>query len=61
MGRTISIYYALIDGGIAAGIWLWGTVAQNHSLNLPLELCCWSQQQASCFLSASAACPSPIL
>nr|WP_292632156.1 MFS transporter [Mesorhizobium sp.] len=24
MGRTISIYYALIDGGIAAGIWLWG-------------------------------------
>ncbi|WP_287122628.1 MFS transporter [Mesorhizobium sp.] len=37
MGRTISIYYALIDGGIAAGIWLWGTVAQNHSLNLPLE------------------------
>ncbi|WP_246529603.1 MFS transporter [Microvirga zambiensis] len=32
VGRTISIYYALVDGGIAAGSWLWGTVAQNHSL-----------------------------
>ncbi|MFK0692111.1 MFS transporter [Mesorhizobium sp. IMUNJ 23033] len=32
VGRTISIYYALIDGGIAAGSWVWGMVAQNHSL-----------------------------
>lgn len=37
MGRTISIYYALIDGGIAAGSWVWGTVSQNHSLTLALE------------------------
>ncbi|MER9083029.1 MFS transporter [Mesorhizobium sp. M0895] len=37
VGRTISIYYALIDGGIAAGSWIWGTVAQNHSLTLALE------------------------
>ncbi|MES0003430.1 MFS transporter [Mesorhizobium sp. M0051] len=37
VGRTISIYYALIDGGIAAGSWIWGTVTQNHSLTLALE------------------------
>ncbi|RWK79035.1 MAG: MFS transporter [Mesorhizobium sp.] len=37
VGRTISIYYALIDGGIAAGSWVWGTVAQNYSLTLALE------------------------
>ncbi|MGX9576391.1 MFS transporter [Mesorhizobium sp. f-mel] len=37
VGRTISIYYALIDGGIAAGSWIWGTVAENHSLTLALE------------------------
>lgn len=37
VGRTISIYYALINGGIAAGSWIWGTVTQNHSLNLALE------------------------
>ncbi|MER9671217.1 MFS transporter [Mesorhizobium sp. M0203] len=37
VGRTISIYYALIDGGIAAGSWVWGTVAQNHSLTWALE------------------------
>ncbi|WP_404295632.1 MFS transporter (plasmid) [Microvirga sp. RSM25] len=36
VGRTISIYYALVDGGIAAGSWLWGTVAQNHSLSWAL-------------------------
>ncbi|MCF6115216.1 MFS transporter [Mesorhizobium muleiense] len=36
VGRTISIYYALIDGGIAAGSWVWGTVAQNHSLTWAL-------------------------
>lgn len=37
VGRTISIYYALVDGGIAAGSWVWGAVAQNHSLTLALE------------------------
>ncbi|MER9607930.1 MFS transporter [Mesorhizobium sp. M0312] len=37
VGRTISIYYALIDGGIAAGSWVWGTVSQNHSLTWALE------------------------
>ncbi|RWQ72082.1 MAG: MFS transporter [Mesorhizobium sp.] len=37
VGRTISIYYALTYGGIAAGSWLWGTVAQNHSLAWALE------------------------
>ncbi|RWK79822.1 MAG: MFS transporter [Mesorhizobium sp.] len=36
VGRTISIYYALINGGIAAGSWVWGTVAQNHSLTWAL-------------------------
>ncbi|TIL76443.1 MAG: hypothetical protein E5Y89_20005 [Mesorhizobium sp.] len=34
---TISIYYALIDGGIAAGSWVWGTVSQSHSLTWALE------------------------
>ncbi|WP_192179637.1 MFS transporter [Mesorhizobium amorphae] len=37
VGRTISIYYALIDGGIAAGSWVWGTVSQNYSLTWALE------------------------
>ncbi|RUV51168.1 MFS transporter, partial [Mesorhizobium sp. M5C.F.Ca.IN.020.14.1.1] len=37
VGRTIAIYYAFIDGGIAAGSWVWGTVAENHSLTLALE------------------------
>lgn len=37
VGRTISIYYALADGGMAAGSWVWGMVAQNHSLTLGLE------------------------
>ncbi|MER9426492.1 MFS transporter [Mesorhizobium sp. M0317] len=37
VGRTISIYYALIYGGIATGSWVWGTVAQNHSLAWALE------------------------
>ncbi|MPR12440.1 hypothetical protein FS320_37325 [Microvirga tunisiensis] len=36
VGRTIAIYYALVDGGIAAGSWLWGTVAQTHSLSWAL-------------------------
>ncbi|PDT43871.1 MFS transporter [Sinorhizobium fredii] len=35
-GRTISIYYALTYGGIAAGSWVWGALAQNYSLALAL-------------------------
>ncbi|WP_353642545.1 MFS transporter [Mesorhizobium sp. WSM2239] len=37
VGRTLSIYYALSYGGIAAGSWVWGTVAQDYSLPLALE------------------------
>lgn len=37
VGRTLSIYYALSAGGMAAGRWVWGTVAQNHSLTWALE------------------------
>ncbi|WP_245269053.1 MFS transporter [Mesorhizobium sp. WSM2561] len=36
VGRTISIYYALVGGGIAVGSWVWGTVAQNQSLTWAL-------------------------
>lgn len=35
-GRTLSIYYALTYGGIAAGSWIWGAVAQNYSLTWAL-------------------------
>lgn len=38
VGRTLSIHYALSSGGIAAGSWLWGTVAENYSLNLALDV-----------------------
>ncbi|MER9560334.1 MFS transporter [Mesorhizobium sp. M0323] len=38
VGRTLSIYYALSSGGIAAGSWLWGTVAENYSLASALEI-----------------------
>lgn len=34
VGRTLSIYYALSYGGMAAGSWIWGAVAQNYSLAL---------------------------
>ncbi|RUU74430.1 MULTISPECIES: MFS transporter [unclassified Mesorhizobium] len=37
VGRTLSIYYALSAGGMAAGSWIWGSVAQNYSLNWALE------------------------
>ncbi|RRH92161.1 MFS transporter [Mesorhizobium tamadayense] len=37
VGRTLSIYSALSSGGIAAGSWLWGMVAENYSLTLALE------------------------
>lgn len=37
VGRSLSIYYASTYGGIAAGSWLWGAVAENHSLRLALE------------------------
>ncbi|TIQ17883.1 MAG: MFS transporter [Mesorhizobium sp.] len=36
VGRTLSIYYALTYGGIAAGSWVWGAVAQNYSLTWAL-------------------------
>ncbi|OHV75257.1 MFS transporter [Ensifer sp. LCM 4579] len=37
VGRTLSIYYALTYGGMAAGSWIWGAVAQNYSLTLALN------------------------
>ncbi|RWD74531.1 MFS transporter [Mesorhizobium sp.] len=37
VGRTLSIYYALTYGGMAAGSWVWGTVAQNYSITWALE------------------------
>lgn len=37
VGRTISIYYALTYGGIAAGSWFWGAVAERSSLTWALE------------------------
>ncbi|GLS40630.1 MFS transporter [Mesorhizobium tianshanense] len=37
VGRTLSIYYALSAGGMAAGSWIWGSVAQSYSLTWALE------------------------
>ncbi|AUX78942.1 MFS transporter [Sinorhizobium fredii] len=37
VGRTLSTYYALSYGGMAAGSWIWGAVAQNYSLTMALE------------------------
>ncbi|WOS66927.1 MULTISPECIES: MFS transporter [Sinorhizobium] len=37
VGRTLSIYYASTYGGMAAGSWLWGAVAQNYSLTWALQ------------------------
>ncbi|TIY01609.1 MAG: MFS transporter, partial [Mesorhizobium sp.] len=37
VGRTLSIYYALTYGGIAAGSWIWGAVAENYSLTSALQ------------------------
>lgn len=36
VGRTISIYFAFTYGGIAAGSWLWGAVAESYSLTSAL-------------------------
>jgi MFS family permease len=36
VGRTLSIYYALTYGSIAAGSWIWGAIAQNYSLTWAL-------------------------
>lgn len=36
-GRTISIYSAFTNGGIAAGSWLWGIVAEHYSTVGALE------------------------
>lgn len=38
VGRTLSIHYALSSGGVAAGSWLWGSVAENYSLTTALEV-----------------------
>lgn len=37
LGRTLSIYYALSYGGVAAGSWIWGAVAQNHPLTVAFQ------------------------
>ena len=37
VSRTLSIYYAFSYGGMAAGSWIWGTVAQNFSLTMAFE------------------------
>jgi len=37
VGRTLSIYYACLSGGMAAGSWIWGTVAQSYTLASSLE------------------------
>ncbi|AGS24553.1 MFS transporter [Rhizobium etli] len=36
VGRTISIYSAFTYGGIAAGSWVWGLVAEHYSLTAAL-------------------------
>lgn len=36
VGRTLSIYYASLSGGMAAGSWIWGTIAEGHSLTSSL-------------------------
>jgi MFS family permease len=36
VGRTSSLYSALIFGGIAAGSWFWGLIASDHSLSVAL-------------------------
>ena len=36
-GRTISIYSAFTNGGIAAGSWIWGIVAEHYSTIWALE------------------------
>lgn len=36
VGRTVSIYLAITYGGIAAGSWLWGSVAESTSLTMAL-------------------------
>lgn len=36
VGRTLSVYYAFTYGGLAAGSWLWGLVAENMSLTWAL-------------------------
>lgn len=38
VGRTMSMYYALTYGGVAAGSWMYGTVAQHYSVTSALDL-----------------------
>ncbi|WP_026622746.1 MFS family permease (plasmid) [Ensifer sp. WSM1721] len=37
VGRTLSIYYALSYGGMAAGSWIWGAIAQTYSLTVAFQ------------------------
>lgn len=55
VGRTLSIYYALAHGGMAAGSWIWGSIAETHSLTLALE-----GAAAALLLVAAAAIVLPI-
>ncbi|UPJ79255.1 MFS transporter [Bradyrhizobium sp. 183] len=56
VGRTVSIYYALRYGGIAAGSWVWGWVADNYSLTLALE-----ESALALVLAAAAGLLFPII
>jgi hypothetical protein len=38
VGRALSLYQTATFGGMAAGSWIWGTVAQSYSLTSSLEL-----------------------
>lgn len=55
VGRTLSIYYAFLSGGMAAGSWIWGTVAQTYSLASSLELAA-----AALFLFAASGFVLPV-
>ncbi|MHC2357586.1 MFS family permease [Sinorhizobium meliloti] len=55
VGRTLSIYYALSAGGMAAGSWVWGTVAQNYSLTSAME-----GATGALLLVAAAGIPFPV-
>ncbi|MDW9782911.1 MFS transporter [Sinorhizobium meliloti] len=56
VGRTLSIYYACHSGGMAAGSWIWGTVAQSYSLATSLEVAA-----AALFLVAALGFVLPVL
>ncbi|WP_245362188.1 MFS transporter [Rhizobium sp. NXC14] len=58
VGRTISIYSAFTYGGITAGSWLWGAIAENHSLSMALA-CSAAASLAVAVLWAQAADQQP--